>query len=98
MRTKTASRKAEAKMPNNAFKERALTQEFEGQAKDLLKKALADKKMTHGALVQALKETGYPPIKETAMTMRISRGGFSAAFLLQCLDAMGLELAIKPKR
>ncbi len=99
MPTKTAPRrKTEAKMPNNAFKDRQATQEFEKRAKDLLKKALTEKGLTHGALVEALQRTGYPPIKETAMTMRISRGGFSAAFLLQCLDAMGLELVAKPKR
>ena len=98
MPAKTATRKAEAKLPNNAFKERAATAVFESEAKALIKEALGLKKMTHAALVDALTAKGYPPIKEMAMTVRISRGGFSAAFLIQCLDAMGLKLEIKPKR
>lgn len=98
MPAKTATRKAEAKMPNNAFKDREATQHFEDEAKALLKAALAERQMTHGALVEALTKKGYPPIKEMALTMRISRGGFSAAFLLQALDAMGLELEVKRKR
>ncbi|MDZ4761225.1 MAG: DUF6471 domain-containing protein [Alphaproteobacteria bacterium] len=85
-------------VPLNAFKERAATVEFEERAKVLLKKALAEKGLTHGALVAALTGLGLPEIKEQAMTNKISRGGFSAAFLLQCMDAMGLELAAKPKR
>jgi Domain of unknown function (DUF6471) len=36
-------------------------------------------------------------IKEQAITNKISRGGFSAALLLQCMNVMGLELVAKPK-
>lgn len=97
--TKTApKRKVAPKAPANAFKERAATVEFEDKAKELLKKALAERQMTHGGLIDALTSLGVPPIKEQAMTNKISRGGFSAAFLLQCIDAMGLELVARNKR
>lgn len=99
MATKTApKRKSAPKAPANAFKERAATVEFEAKAKELLKKALAERQMTHGGLIDALTSLGLPPIKEQAMTNKISRGGFSAAFLLQCIDAMGLELVARNKR
>ena len=99
MATKTApKRKAAPKAPANAFKERAATVAFEEKAKELLKKALAERQMTHGGLIDALTSLGVPPIKEQAMTNKISRGGFSAAFLLQCIDAMGLELVARNKR
>ena len=46
MPAKTATRKAEAKLPNNAFKERAATAVFESEAKALIKEALGLKKMS----------------------------------------------------
>ena len=99
MPVKTApKRKPPPKAPANAFKERESTVLFEDRAKALLKKALTEQGMTHGALVEALTTLGMPAIKEQAMTNKISRGGFSAAFLLQCMDVMGLELIAKPKR
>lgn len=94
MVTRTAKK---PKLPHNAFKERAATIKFEAEAKDLLKAALHERGVTHGALSEALAGIGID-IGEAAITNKISRGGFSAAFLLQCMDVMGLKLATKPKR
>ena len=85
------------KTPHNAFKERAVTVEFEEKARALLKNALASKEMTHGQLSEALADIGVP-ISNIAITNKISRGGYSAAFLLQCMEVMGLELVPKAKR
>jgi hypothetical protein len=46
--------------------------------------------VTYGHLVEKLAEIG---IKETGVTIRnnIARGGFTAAFLIQCLEAIGAK-------
>jgi hypothetical protein len=95
--TKTARKPKVAKAPHNAFKERDVTVQFEDKARALLKDALTKKSWTHGQLSEALAEIGVP-ISNVAITNKISRGGYSAAFLLQCMDVLGLELVAKPKR
>ncbi|WP_081703422.1 MULTISPECIES: DUF6471 domain-containing protein [Brevundimonas] len=62
--------------------------DWSGEAKGLLKAELKRRNMTYAHLVQALGRIG---IKETEANLRnkISRGNFSAAFLLQVLDAIG---------
>ncbi len=94
MVTRTAKK---PKPPANAFKERAVTVEYEDKARKLLKDALVKEGWTHGQLSEALAEIGVP-ISNVAITNKISRGGYSAAFLLQCMDVLGLELVAKPKR
>lgn len=58
------------------------------EAKGLLKAELKRRNITYGGLVRALEDIG---VRETEANLRnkISRGNFSAAFLLQCLDAIG---------
>jgi hypothetical protein len=80
-----------------AFKERTSTVQFDEEARALLSAALAEQGMTHGELSQALAEIGAP-ISEAALTNKIARGGFSAAFLLRCVDALGLKLEIGRKQ
>lgn len=62
--------------------------EWEARAKNLLKAELKRRGMGYGDLVEKLAEM---QIHETErnLTNKISRGGFSAAFLLQCLSAVG---------
>jgi len=62
--------------------------EWESRAKNLLKAELKRRGMGYGDLVRRL---GEMQIHETErnLTNKISRGGFSAAFLLQCLSAAG---------
>lgn len=58
------------------------------KAKSLLKSELKRRNVTYAGLVEKL---GEIDVKETEPNIRnkIARGGFTAAFLLQCLTAIG---------
>ena len=62
--------------------------EYETRAKNLLKGELKRKGVTYAQLAEKLGAMG---ISETERNLnnKISRGGFTAAFLLQCLEAIG---------
>lgn len=74
-------------MPVNTFKDSPITVEFETLAKNLLKAELKRKGVTYAQLAEKLSAMG---ISETDRNLnnKISRGGFSAAFFLQCLKAL----------
>ena len=65
-----------------------MTVEYEARAKNLLKGALKSKAVTYAQLAERLGAMGIHET-ERNLTNKISRGGFSAAFLLQCLTAIG---------
>lgn len=65
-----------------------VTVEFETRAKNLLKAELKRKGVTYAHLAEKLGEIGVTE-NERNLNNKISRGGFSAAFLLQCLAAIG---------
>lgn len=71
------------------WKGNPLNQEYEARAKNLLKAELKRKGITYAGLAEKLSAMG---ISETERNLnnKISRGGFTAAFLLQCLDAIGV--------
>ncbi len=75
-------------MPKNTYKSNALTQEYEEKAKNLLKGELKRRGVTYAQLVEKLGALG---VQETERNLanKISRGGFTGAFLIQCLDAIG---------
>lgn len=75
-------------MPKNTFKDNALVQQYEEKAKNLLKAELKRRGVTYAELVEKL---GVIGVQETERNLanKISRGGFSGAFFLQCLDAIG---------
>ena len=77
-------------MPVNTFKTNPVTQEYEEKVKNLLKGELKRRGVTYGQLVEKL---AVIRITETERNLnnKISRGGFSAAFLLQCLAAIGVS-------
>ena len=64
------------------------TVEYETKAKNILKAELKRRGVTYAQLAERLADIG---VQETERNLnnKISRGGFSAAFLLQCLDAIG---------
>lgn len=66
----------------------AVTVEYETRAKNLLKGELKRRGITYAQLAEKLAEIGVSE-NERNLNNKISRGGFSAAFLLQCLDAVG---------
>ena len=77
-------------MAKNAYKESPVTQEYEERAKNLLKSELKRRGLSYAELAEKLATIG---VQETDRNLnnKISRGGFSAAFLLQCLDAIGVQ-------
>jgi hypothetical protein len=64
------------------------TVEYETHAKNLLKGELKRRGITYAQLAQKLAEIGVSE-NERNLNNKISRGGFTAAFLLQCLNAIG---------
>ena len=64
--------------------------EYETKAKNLLKAELKRKGVTYAQLAARLAEIGVHET-ERNLNNKISRGGFSAAFLVQCLEAIGCE-------
>ena len=64
--------------------------EWETRAKNLLKGELKRKGVTYAQLAEKLAGLDIPET-ERNLNNKISRGGFSAAFLLQCLSAAGVN-------
>lgn len=60
------------------------------QAKSLLKSELKRRGVSYRELAAKLTEMGYPD-SERNIANKISRGGFTAAFFLQSLDAIGAK-------
>ena len=81
---------SEAQMAKNAYKESPVTQEYDERAKNLLKAELKRRGLSYRDLAEKLATIG---VQETERNLnnKISRGGFSAAFLLQCLESIGSD-------
>jgi hypothetical protein len=71
-----------------AAKSDPATVEFEARAKNLLKAELKRKGVTYAQLAERLAALGVQE-NERNLNNKISRGGFTAAFLLQCMAAIG---------
>ena len=67
-----------------------VNQEYELKAKNLLKGELKRKGITYAQLAEKLAELGVYETEKN-LNNKISRGGFTAAFLLECFDAIGEE-------
>jgi hypothetical protein len=66
------------------------TAKWEGEAKGLLKAELKRRNLTYAQLVELLRKIG---VKEDERNVRnkVSRGKFTAAFMLACLEAIGAK-------
>jgi 3-mercaptopyruvate sulfurtransferase SseA len=64
--------------------------EYETKAKNLLKGELKRKGITYAQLAAKLEGIGVQE-NERNLNNKISRGGFSAAFLIQCLEVIGAK-------
>ena len=62
--------------------------EYEARAKNLLKGELKRRGVTYAQLAEKLSAMGVAE-NERNLNNKISRGGFTAAFLLQCMRAIG---------
>jgi hypothetical protein len=63
---------------------------WQARAKQLLKAALKKEGVSYKQLAELLGEIGVSET-ESNIANKISRGGFSAVFLIQCLDAIGCK-------
>ncbi len=77
-------------MPKNEWKNNPLTQEYEEKAKNVFKSELRRRGVTYSQLAEKLTAMGIPET-ERNIANKISRGGFTAAFQLQCLVAIGCK-------
>jgi hypothetical protein len=66
----------------------AVSQDWAKEARSLLKAELKRKEIGYKELAARLSDNGTPET-EASITNKIARGTFSAAFLLQCLEAIG---------
>jgi Domain of unknown function (DUF6471) len=64
--------------------------EYEEKAKNLLKGELKRRGVTYATLAEKLTAMGIPET-ERNLNNKVSRGGFSAAFLIQCLEAISVK-------
>lgn len=62
--------------------------QWEAKAANILKAELKRKGVTYAQLVEKLAEMGIDE-KEVNVRNKLSRGKFTAAFFLQCLEAIG---------
>ena len=64
--------------------------QWEAKAANILKAELKRKGVTYAQLVEKLAEIGIDE-KEVNVRNKLSRGKFTAAFLIQCLVAVGVS-------
>ena len=63
---------------------------WEAKVKGLLKAELKRRNVSYGQLVEKLADVGVVD-SEPNIRNKISRGKFTAVFLIQCLEAIGVE-------
>lgn len=80
-----------------ARKASPVNSEFEDKAKRLLRSAIDTKGVTVEELTARLAAIGVD-MSKGGVANKISRGGFSAAFLLQCMEALEVEVAAQPRK
>lgn len=73
-----------------------INSEYEEKAKALLRYAMSQRGMSLEELARTLNGMGIE-ISAGGLANKISRGGFSGAFLLQCMDALDINLVTLPR-
>lgn len=63
---------------------------YEERAKNILKSELKRRGITYAALAERLKANGANE-SERNIANKISRGSFTAAFFMMCMDAIGVR-------
>ena len=71
-------------------KSNPVTVEYETKAKNLLKGELKRKGITYAQLAEKLASVGVTE-NERNLNNKISRGGFTMAFFMQCMEAIEVE-------
>jgi len=70
--------------------------QYEEKAKALLRYAMAQKGISIEDLAKRLEDMGIE-ISAGGLANKISRGGFGSAFLLQCMEALEVNLVALPR-
>jgi predicted DNA-binding ribbon-helix-helix protein len=71
----------------------AAATQYEERAKNILKSELKRRGMTYAQLADRLAEKGVKE-NERNLANKISRGSFTAAFFMMCMDAIGVRQVI----
>lgn len=90
---KTKARKREAAFgepPIPTVRKDEKTALYEERAKAALRRILTERKVSYDELAAKLRRKGIE-ISDGGLENKIARGTFSTAFLIQCLDALGVE-------
>ena len=95
MATATLSKRSKPPKPE-ARKDNPINAEYESRAKSFLKNAMVQRGVDYAGLTEKLSGLGVE-ISAKGLENKISRGGFSSAFLLQCMEAMDINLAALPR-
>ena len=95
MTTSTLSKKKSPPKPA-ARKGNPINAEYEDRAKKLLKYAMSQRSADYASLAANLNSLGVE-ISVKGLENKISRGGFSSAFLLQCMEALEINLTSLPR-
>jgi hypothetical protein len=77
-------------------KELPINAEYEEKAKALLRYAMSQRGVGPEELSNRLNKMGVD-ISQGGVANKISRGGFSSMFLLQCMEALEINLATLPR-
>ena len=97
MGTATKSRLKSAPPPKpEPRKALPINAEYEDRAKALLRFAMSQRNLGPDELSERLNKMGVD-ISSGGVANKISRGGFSSAFLLQCMEALDINLATLPR-
>jgi Domain of unknown function (DUF6471) len=64
--------------------------DWEAKARGILRAEMAKQNVTYSQLLEKLKSIGVEE-DERNLRNKVSRGKFTAAFMLQCLTAMGVS-------
>jgi Domain of unknown function (DUF6471) len=92
VKTKPKPKRPLPPMPE-ARKALPINSEYEDKAKTLLRSMLTDTGNDYEALAAKLNAMGIE-ISARGLENKISRGGFSAAFLLQCSSALNADVKV----
>ncbi len=93
--TLTKSKKSPPPKPS-ARKDAPINAEYEEKAKAILKFAMSQRNVDFEGLADHLASMGVS-ISPGGLANKISRGGFSAAFLLECMEALDINVATLPR-
>ena len=71
-------------------KDSEVVENYETKAKNILKAELKRRGISYGQLADRLTALGTPE-NERNLANKISRGSFTAAFFMMCMDAIGAQ-------